>query len=106
MVAITLVHLITMIGFIKAFHRPRIQSCTSCLKLRNNAYQFRMVQSDNNIELQSPQRIKVKKILESDSSNIVGQAVSIKGWVKTVRDQKKFSFIDFCTKIPSNNNNN
>lgn len=41
----------------------------------------------------SPDRIKVKAILESDSE-ILGKAVTIKGWVRTVRDQKKFSFIE------------
>ena len=38
-------------------------------------------------------RLKVKKILESDDS-IIGKSVTIKGWVRTVRDQKKFSFIE------------
>ena len=49
--------------------------------------------SNNNIYLSATSipRIKIKKILES--SSIVGAEVSIKGWVKTVRDQKKFAFI-------------
>jgi aspartyl/asparaginyl-tRNA synthetase len=38
-------------------------------------------------------RIKVKKIIESDDS-VIGKAVIVKGWVRTVRDQKKFSFIE------------
>ena len=38
-------------------------------------------------------RTKVKKLLEADES-IVGQFVKIQGWVRTVRDQKKFSFIE------------
>ena len=38
-------------------------------------------------------RIKVKKILEADES-IAGTPVIIRGWVRTVRDQKKFSFIE------------
>ena len=38
-------------------------------------------------------RIKVKKILEADDS-IAGTPVIIRGWVRTVRDQKKFSFIE------------
>jgi asparaginyl-tRNA synthetase len=38
-------------------------------------------------------RLKIKKILESDES-IVGKEVKIQGWVRTVRDQKKFSFIE------------
>ena len=40
----------------------------------------------------SAERIKVKKIFESD--NIVNSDVIIKGWVRTVRDQKKFAFIE------------
>jgi asparaginyl-tRNA synthetase len=38
-------------------------------------------------------RLKVKKILESDDA-IVGTTVIIQGWIRTVRDQKKFSFIE------------
>jgi asparaginyl-tRNA synthetase len=38
------------------------------------------------------ERVKVKKILENDG-NIVGTEVVVKGWVRTVRDQKAFSFI-------------
>ncbi len=37
-------------------------------------------------------RMKVKAILENDGG-IVGQQVTVKGWVRTVRDQKAFSFI-------------
>ena len=37
-------------------------------------------------------RIKVKKILEDDA--IEGKEVIVRGWVRTVRDQKKFSFIE------------
>lgn len=38
-------------------------------------------------------RIKVKKILES-GDKIVGTSVKLQGWVRTVRDQKQFSFIE------------
>ena len=38
-------------------------------------------------------RLKVKKILESDDS-VLGKKVTVQGWVRTVRDQKKFSFIE------------
>lgn len=38
-------------------------------------------------------RLKVKKILESTEDSIVGKDIVIKGWVRTVRDQKQFSFI-------------
>lgn len=38
-------------------------------------------------------RIKVKRILESDNS-IIGKSIVVRGWVRTVRDQKKFSFIE------------
>ena len=37
-------------------------------------------------------RLKVKQILESDDT-IVGQDTVIKGWVRTLRDQKQFAFI-------------
>jgi asparaginyl-tRNA synthetase len=37
-------------------------------------------------------RIKVKKILEDNA--IEGKEVIVRGWVRTVRDQKKFSFIE------------
>lgn len=40
-----------------------------------------------------PPRSKVKKILESDDS-IVGKSVLVQGWVRTVRDQKQFSFVE------------
>lgn len=40
----------------------------------------------------SVERFKVKKILESP--NLVGQLVKVQGWVRTVRDQKKFAFIE------------
>jgi asparaginyl-tRNA synthetase len=39
------------------------------------------------------QRIKVKKLFES-GVEIVGKSVKIQGWVRTVRDQKKFAFIE------------
>lgn len=38
-------------------------------------------------------RLKVKKILESDDA-IIGTTVIIQGWIRTVRDQKAFSFIE------------
>ena len=45
--------------------------------------------SDNSVVI----RQKVKKILESDES-VLGTKVTVQGWVRTVRDQKKFSFIE------------
>jgi asparaginyl-tRNA synthetase len=38
-------------------------------------------------------RTKIKKILKSDTS-IIGQKIKVCGWVKTLRDQKKFAFIE------------
>mmetsp|Transcript_37573 Transcript_37573/g.49512 ORF Transcript_37573/g.49512 Transcript_37573/m.49512 type:complete len:539 (+) Transcript_37573:88-1704(+) len=38
-------------------------------------------------------RRKVKQILQSDES-IIGDEVVVKGWVRTVRSQKKFAFIE------------
>ena len=59
-----------------------------------------LLRSSNTIRLASTSvgtdqiaRIKVKKILEADDS-IAGTPVIIRGWVRTVRDQKKFSFIE------------
>ena len=49
--------------------------------------------TNNVIESATLQRMKVKKVLESDET-IEGKAVIIRGWVRTVRDQKKFSFIE------------
>ena len=39
-------------------------------------------------------RLKVKRILATDSGSIVGKSIVVRGWVRTVRDQKKFSFIE------------
>lgn len=39
------------------------------------------------------QRQKIKTILDADES-IIGQAVLICGWIRTVRDQKTFAFIE------------
>jgi len=38
-------------------------------------------------------RIKIKKILKSDTS-IIGKTIKVCGWIKTIRDQKKFAFIE------------
>jgi len=38
-------------------------------------------------------RIKIKTILKSDSS-IVGKKLQVYGWVRTIRDQKSFAFIE------------
>ena len=40
-----------------------------------------------------PPRLKVKRILSSDA-DIIGKSIVVRGWVRTVRDQKKFSFIE------------
>lgn len=40
----------------------------------------------------APPRLKIKKIIEADDS-VVGTKVTLQGWVRTVRDQKKFAFI-------------
>ena len=42
-------------------------------------------------------RIKIKKIFDTTQDNhinIIGSVVKIQGWVRTVRDQKKFSFVE------------
>eukprot|EP00607_Mallomonas_marina_P011064 CAMPEP_0182424800 /NCGR_PEP_ID=MMETSP1167-20130531/11065_1 /TAXON_ID=2988 /ORGANISM="Mallomonas Sp, Strain CCMP3275" /LENGTH=511 /DNA_ID=CAMNT_0024604893 /DNA_START=149 /DNA_END=1684 /DNA_ORIENTATION=+ len=54
-----------------------------------------MVQSEkNDIASTNQNRIKIKKIFDSNAEGILGENISIKGWVRTVRDQKKFSFIE------------
>lgn len=40
-----------------------------------------------------PGRLKIKKILGSNEQ-LIGKTVKVQGWVRTVRDQKKFSFIE------------
>ena len=39
-------------------------------------------------------RIKVKNILEDLNNNMEGRTISVKGWVRTVRDQKRFAFVE------------
>lgn len=39
-------------------------------------------------------RIKVKNILEDLNDNMEGRKISVKGWVRTVRDQKRFAFVE------------
>ena len=51
------------------------------------------ISSNPSVGESSIERLKVKKILESDDS-ILGKKVTVQGWVRTVRDQKKFSFIE------------
>lgn len=67
------------------------------------------VSSDTYIEsaLKSSQsnipRYKVKRILESHYDDIIGKKVVLKGWVRTIRDQKKFSFIEINDGSSLNN---
>ena len=51
------------------------------------------ISMQSNIETSSIERLKVKKLLESDGT-LIGKVVKVQGWVRTVRDQKKFSFIE------------
>ena len=39
-------------------------------------------------------KIKIKAILEANETAILGKKVTVCGWVKTVRDQKSFAFIE------------
>jgi asparaginyl-tRNA synthetase len=39
-------------------------------------------------------RIKIKQLKNSNHSALIGSEVSVKGWVRTVRNQKTFSFIE------------
>jgi len=41
----------------------------------------------------TPVRWKVKKILETEEAS-VGTVIKVQGWVRTVRDQKKFAFVE------------
>ena len=38
-------------------------------------------------------RLKIKKILKSDEK-IIGKKAKVFGWVKSIRDQKSFAFIE------------
>lgn len=42
----------------------------------------------------SPPRMKIKTLFESSDDEILGKETTIKGWVRTIRDQKKFSFVE------------
>lgn len=44
--------------------------------------------STNNYILETPMRIKIKQI----SQEMVGKQLTVKGWVRSVRDQKEFAF--------------
>ena len=61
---------------------------TSPFKLRSLASPIRAA----TIHTASIDRVKVKKIIEGD--DVLGKVVVVKGWVRTVRDQKKFAFIE------------
>lgn len=51
-----------------------------------------MATTASDVQSGALERFKVKRILEGDG-DIVGKDVVVKGWVRTVRDQKAFSFI-------------
>ena len=40
------------------------------------------------------QRVKVNKLADAELSEVVGKFVRIQGWVRTVRTQKLFSFVE------------
>lgn len=42
----------------------------------------------------SPPRWKVRAVQDAEEETIVGKFVKVNGWVRSVRDQKKFAFID------------
>ena len=42
----------------------------------------------------STPRLNVRRILASDADSIVGKSIVVRGWVRTVRDQKKFACIE------------
>lgn len=41
-----------------------------------------------------PQRWKIRRIFDNSDDSVVGKTVKVQGWVRTIRDQKKFSFIE------------
>jgi asparaginyl-tRNA synthetase len=47
------------------------------------------VTSDNSLK-----RIKINKILVDADQSLVGKQLVVKGWVRTIRDQKQFAFIE------------
>jgi len=41
----------------------------------------------------SQERLRVAKLLDG-GSGMIGETVTVKGWVRTIRQQKKFAFIE------------
>eukprot|EP01038_Epipyxis_sp_PR26KG_P016026 gene16026-21752_t len=55
---------------------------------------FNSINVDPSILTEKVNRIKIKHILESNEQEVVGAKVVIQGWIRTIRDQKKFTFIE------------
>ena len=91
MVFITTVSALS-ISTIKAFIRPSIRN--PCVKraLGGSLRRF-MVASPTMSSADDVPRSRVVKILNADDS-ILGTEVKVQGWVRTVRDQKKFAFVE------------
>ena len=47
-----------------------------------------------NKSIKLTKRIKINKLAQAPINEIVGMEVCVKGWVRTVRDQKKFFFVE------------
>lgn len=75
-------------SFTTAFVAPVSRVLSSTIRFPNRM----LFASARFISMQDTPRMKVKKIFESD--NIVGKNIVVRGWVRTLRDQKNFAFIE------------
>lgn len=76
-------------------YRPRISLAHSSVLFSSSTSSIDKSKSSISSENIAPSRLKIKHIVESASSDeLLGHQVTIKGWVRTLRDQKKFSFIE------------
>lgn len=55
---------------------------------------FVSLENEKDLSVVEIPRIKIKKILESKSNELLDKEIIVRGWIRTVRDQKKFSFIE------------
>lgn len=66
----------------------------SSFKLTRNGPVSRLFTAIQTPDQTGLSRWKVKKIFDNEGNNVEGQNVRVQGWVRTVRDQKKFAFIE------------
>ncbi len=74
----------------------RFRCCANLRRRANTCHQFVQQFEKFTLVLEVMMRTKIKNLKSSTVSNPspIGTKVTIKGWVRTVRDQKSFSFIE------------